>query len=132
MQCKKRNRNCRHDSSSSATIDWLGQCARKQFSRMKDLSTHPRQQLLMARYTAGNQCARSALLVRAPHLRKEVLADRHAQFVILALISEAAGHAATFHGRSHNIEARRAQHVDGLRRGIARSLLAMRMVEEPR
>src|ERR1039458_9240278 len=86
----------------------------------------------MAGSPARDQGSRSAPLFGAPQLRKQVFADSHAQLVILAFIPEAARHAAAFHRGRHHIKTRCEQYVDGLRCGIARPLLAMRVVEEPR
>src|SRR5271165_4387224 len=98
---------------------------------MKHLASQPCDELLMTRNPARHQRARAACLIGTPHLREEVLANRHAQFVILAFVAEAAGHAATLYRRGYNVEARGPQNIDGLRRGIACSLLAMRVVEQP-
>ena len=64
----------------------------------------------MAGNPARDQGPRPALRLGTTHLRKQVFANRHAQLVILALVSEAAGHAATFHRRSYDVESGSAQH----------------------
>src|SRR5271157_2248820 len=99
---------------------------------MKHLAPHSREELLVTRDPARHQRARAARFIGTPHLREQVLANSHAEFVVLALVAEAAGHAAALDRRSHDIEARGAQHFDGLRSGVASPLLAMRVIEQPR
>src|SRR5271166_3375787 len=97
---------------------------------MQHLTPHARPQLLMTRRATGNERTRGILLGRS-HLREKIFADRHAQFVVLAFVAEAAGHPATLYGRRDHIEAARPKNIDGLTGGVAGPLLAMRVVENP-
>src|SRR5664280_792422 len=128
----KSRRGLRGSRRTTEIVAASNQRAGQQFRGMKDLASQSCQQLLMAGNSTRDQGSRSALLFGAPHLRKQVFADSHAQLVILALIPEAARHATAFHRGRHHIKTRCEQYVDGLRCGIARPLLAMRVVEEPR
>src|SRR5664279_440820 len=98
---------------------------------MQNGATRSRRKLLMTGDPAGHQHSGVSLQVRPAHLGKQVLADRHAEFVIVVFVAEASRHTAALNRRSYNVETRRPQKFDGLRCGIAGLLLAVSVVEQP-
>src|SRR5215471_7084098 len=84
----------------------------------------------MAGCAAGDEDSRRAVRLALTYLCNEILANCHTEIEIVALVAKATGHTATLHGRGDHIESSGAQDVDGLGRGIAGTLLAMRVVEE--
>src|ERR1700690_3046392 len=86
----------------------------------------------MTRHAADQQHSRAAVLLGPPDLREEVLANGHAHIVVLAFVAEAPRHAATFDRGGDHIETGGAQDFEGLRRRVAGSLLAVRMIEDLR
>src|SRR5450755_4891422 len=98
---------------------------------MQNRAAHTRHKLLMTGDPASHQHPLATFQVRLTHLGKQVLADRHAEFVIIVLVPEASRHAAALNRRRYDVETRRPQEFDGLRCSIAGLLLAVSVVEQP-
>src|SRR5271166_4396780 len=96
---------------------------------MSNSTSHSGHKLLVTGDPAGYQNAHT-VLVRLPHLGKQIGTYRHAEFVVVVLVAEAAGHPAALDRGGDDVESRSAEHVDGLRCGVAGPLLAVRVIKE--
>src|SRR6516162_4664557 len=97
---------------------------------MQDCASHSGDQLLMTGGPAGDQDPRCSVLLGLPHLGKQVRSYCHTEVVVIALVAEASCHTAALNRGQGDIKSSSAQQVNGLRGGVARPLLTVRVVEE--